>query len=323
MDPYFAADVRGIERLTARGASTSLWPMFRRIIVAFDGSPRSQDALALAQRVREPDSGELTLACVIDETPWHRAPEAVHEEVASMLADARASIPAGIPVRLRSPVAHSAARGLTELAEAEHADLIVVGSSRRGPAGRISLERTAGRLLQGAPCAVAMPPADARGGDRFRHIGIAYDGSREAESALTAGYAIAASTGAAVTLLYALPATEIGGVPANAASERAGRKARLEAQDRLDAAAAAAPGGVNPRTELLYGPPAHVIADACDGIVDLLVTGSRGYGPVQRALIGSVSEVLIERAHHPVLVLPRHRDHTSSPAETATSVTTA
>jgi nucleotide-binding universal stress UspA family protein len=39
--------------------------------------------------------------------------------------------------------------------------------------------------------------------------------------------------------------------------------------------------------------------------VDLLVCGSRGYGPIQRALMGSVAEELMEGALHPVLVFPR------------------
>ena len=58
-------------------------------------------------------------------------------------------------------------------------------------------------------------------------------------------------------------------------------------------------------TVLLHGPTGKVIADACDGVIDLLVVGSRGYGPIQRALLGSVSEELIARARHPVLVIPR------------------
>ena len=73
----------------------------------------------------------------------------------------------------------------------------------------------------------------------------------------------------------------------------------------LDEAADAAPPGVNPRTLLLRGHPGRVIADACNGLVDLLVTGSRGYGPVQRALMGSVAETLMDGAGHPVLVVPR------------------
>ena len=204
-----------------------------------------------------------------------------------MLAEARHRIAPGIPVEARAPVAVSPARGLTELAEDDDADLLVVGSSRRAPSGRISLERTAGRLLQGAPCAVALAPADARESGPFRDIAVAYDGSPEARAAVETGYALAARDRAAVTLLRALPAQA-----PDAAAE-------------LDAVAQAAPDGVEPETVLLYGEPGSAIAAACDGSVDLLVCGSRGYGPLQRALIGSVSAALIENASHPVLVLPR------------------
>jgi len=268
--------------------------MFRRIVVAFDGSERAQDALALALRLRDPE-GVVTLACTVTERPWHR-PEA--DAVALTLAAGRAQIPAGIHVRLRAPAASSPARGLTELAEDERADLVVVGSSRRSASGRVWLERTAGRLLQGAPCAVAVPPAGLRESERFHHVAIAYDGSPEARGALAAGYAIAAGTGAAVTLMYALP--ELG-----VDFEDVAHRERLRANEVLDQAADVAPPGVNPGTQLLHGNPGRVIAEACDGRVDLLVTGSRGYGPVQRALMGSVAEALMDGATHPVLVVPR------------------
>jgi nucleotide-binding universal stress UspA family protein len=90
--------------------------------------------------------------------------------------------------------------------------------------------------------------------------------------------------------------------------EEATRKLRRELQERLDRAADSAPDGVNPGTVLLHGATGEVIAEACDGVVDLLVVGSRGYGPIQRALLGSVSEELIARARHPVLVIPRQPD---------------
>ena len=276
---------------------------FHRLVVAFDGSPQGVDALALALRLRDPLDGVLTLACAVTGQRWHvgpnvRRPDApVPEEIAFMFADARAKmIPPGVHVRQRAPLAASPARGLTELAEVEHADLIVIGSSGHGEAGRIRLERTAGRLLQGAPCAVAIAPGLLRETEDFRHVGIAFDGSPEAQAALHAGYEIAARCGAAVTLLWALPVTDV---------EPLGREARLHAEEALDAAAEAAPATVNPRTLLLHGEPGDVIRRACDGIVDLLVTGSRGYGPMHRALLGSVSETLTEGSPHPVLVLPR------------------
>jgi nucleotide-binding universal stress UspA family protein len=292
--------------------------MFRQIVVAFDGSDHAQDALALALRLRDSDGGRLTLACAIAERPWwrpehgHRAASTVPEEVALMLAAARAQIPVGVRVALRAPSAASPARALTELAEDEHADLVVVGSSRRSTDGRISLERTAGRLLQGAPCAVAAAPAGLRASEPFHHVGIAYDGAPEARVALAAGYAVAAGCGAAVTLFYAQPFVS------EAVEDPGGDAplpARLHAQRLLDEAAEAAPAGVNPRALLLHGPAGEQIAAAAEGIVDLLVCGSRGYGPIQRALMGSVAEELMERAPHPVLVLPRQASTTTVASE--------
>ena len=80
---------------------------------------------------------------------------------------------------------------------------------------------------------------------------------------------------------------------------------RSEIQDRLDAAAETAPAGVNPRTVMLHGDAAVEIARACDGVVDVLFAGSRGYGPVHRTLAGSVSEALMLASTQPVVILPR------------------
>ena len=90
----------------------------------------------------------LTLACIVTERPWHlsardrRPATEVPEQISRVFAEASVDVPAGIRVRLRAPVASSTARGLTELAEDEAADLVVVGSSRRGEPGRVSIERT-------------------------------------------------------------------------------------------------------------------------------------------------------------------------------------
>ena len=215
--------------------------MFRHIFVAYDGSDRAQDALALALRLRDPDDGHITLACALTEHRlWqpHRVHHA-HDDVPEvglgiMLAAARARIPAGIHVALRAPIASSPARALTELCEDEHADLVVVASSRRTSDGRIHLERTAGRLLQGAPCAVAVAPSELRTDEPFRHVGIAYDGSPEARVALGAGYAIAAACGAAATLFHAEPIPMDGG-------DGAALRTRLSAERLLEEAADAVP----------------------------------------------------------------------------------
>jgi nucleotide-binding universal stress UspA family protein len=269
---------------------------FRQVIAAYDGSPQADDALTLALRLRDADDGVLTLAHVVSGRHWeagahvHRPDAVVPDEIAFVLDEARDRlVPAGVRVVERAPVAPSAASGLTELATTVAADLIVVGSSQHAEPGRVSLERTAGRLLEGAPCAVAVAPGGLRESGPFRHVGIAYDGSPDARTALLAGYAIAAQSDAAVTVVLAV--REHG--------------ARADAQAILKTAVEAAPAGVAPRTVLEMGAPDEVVRGACDGVVDLLVTGSRGHGALQRALVGSVSDALAEGSPCPVLVFPR------------------
>jgi nucleotide-binding universal stress UspA family protein len=273
--------------------------LFDRVLVAFDGSEAARDALALGLRLLDP-RGTIVLACVVEQHGWHlanhiRAAERAVIDADAMLVEARGSVPAGIHVRVATPVASSAARGLTELAESEHAEVIAIGSAHGGATGdRIGLARTAGRLLQGGPCAVVVAPPGLRESGPFHHVGVAFDGSPESIAALAAAYAIASTARSAMTLYSVLDSYD---------GEH--DHARLAVSERLDAAAGEAPGDLNPRTELLRGAPAVAIADACDGVVDLLVCGSRGYGPVQRALLGSVSEELIARSRQPVLVVPR------------------
>jgi nucleotide-binding universal stress UspA family protein len=52
------------------------------------------------------------------------------------------------------------------------------------------------------------------------------------------------------------------------------------------------------------GDPAEVLVDFSKG-VDLLVCGSRGYGPARAVLLGSVSRDVMDEARCPVIVLPR------------------
>ncbi|MBM4407261.1 MAG: universal stress protein, partial [Chloroflexi bacterium] len=52
-------------------------------------------------------------------------------------------------------------------------------------------------------------------------------------------------------------------------------------------------------------PPQAIIADAADWGAELLVVGSRGLGPASSALLGSVSQEIVDEAPCPVLVARR------------------
>jgi nucleotide-binding universal stress UspA family protein len=93
---------------------------------------------------------------------------------------------AGVEADLRSMDAPSAGRGLHELAEQLDADLLVVGSSRRGLMGRVMLRDDTRAALNGAPCAVAIAPAGyVHEPQLMREIGVGYNGSGESKHALS------------------------------------------------------------------------------------------------------------------------------------------
>src|SRR5262249_29939195 len=93
-------------------------------------------------------------------------------------------------------------RALQELAERESADLLVIGSTHRGPVGRVLLGDATLTALNGAPCAVAVAPTGyATSKHTLRAIGVGHDGSDESERALTAARALAAGHGASLHVL--------------------------------------------------------------------------------------------------------------------------
>ena len=283
--------------------------MFRTIVVGYDGSERGGEAIALAEVLRDPRHGSLLLTSAYLPTPVPTAPFVVaadlRDPTESMLAEARAELEGRVPVRTIS-VPAAPARALTETAEREHADLVVIGSTHHGKVGRVLPGTIAERLLHGAPCAVAVAP---RGYERddIRHIGVAYEGSPEAEGALRAAEALALEVGAALTVYCVVeppPATD-SMIAAGTGAEWPSVTAKQHGRQLLYYVADHAPQGLRPETILLHGHAAEQIARRTDGVVDLLFAGSRGYGPLRRALLGSVSGALVRDAGCPVVITPR------------------
>lgn len=136
--------------------------MFKNVLVGIDSQVGGRDALALAKQLAAVD-GRLTLAHVYPGDPRLRREPMLHyqqmerEKALKLLTEARDK--GGVVAELRYEEASSPARGLHRLAEAIDADLLVVGSSRHGPLGRLLLGDDACGALNGAPCAVAVAPA--------------------------------------------------------------------------------------------------------------------------------------------------------------------
>src|SRR5450759_2222800 len=153
--------------------------MFEKILVGYDGSERSEDALALARLLAGLDRGRLIATCVY----WDRrlAPGIAHGGLDATPEDARLAkrtLPErfGSAIEVRSIADVSASRALHELAETEAADLIVVGSTSRGRVGQTLPGATGERLLHGSPCPVAVAPLGYRDNapERLARVGAAY-----------------------------------------------------------------------------------------------------------------------------------------------------
>jgi nucleotide-binding universal stress UspA family protein len=212
-------------------------------------------------------------------------------------------------VRLRST---SAARALHELAEREGAGLLVVGSARKSGVGRVLAGSTGMQLLHGAPCPVAVVPIgwEERPPET---IGAAYVDSEEGRQALRGAHAIARRIGARLRVVTAVPHTEsmhletdppIAPMVDKREVVDVEGEHRLEAETRLRKVVAELEGDVPVEAEAIAGDPADVLVDFSKG-VDLLVVGSRGYGPLRAVLLGGVSRRLMVEAHCPVIVVPR------------------
>src|ERR1700743_571622 len=101
-----------------------------KVLVAVDGASGGRDAIALA-RVRPPRAARMVLT-----------------NVYGVGAEATSARPAGGLV----------GRALHRLAHKESAELLVVGSSHRGPAGHTLLGGQPLAALNGSSCAVAIAP---------------------------------------------------------------------------------------------------------------------------------------------------------------------
>ena len=288
----------------------------REILVGYDGSDESRDALALAERLSALTGGTIVLAYVEGLGPYELPSGHLAEDVHTRAEDELARVAAGLVQRgiaaETRPVAFgSPAQGLIELAEHDEPEMIAVGASHHGRVAA-SVAGTVGvKLLHGAPCPVAV--ATKGFAQRIwspRTIGVAYDGSPESDLALerARGLARPAQAKVQVIVVAETPGTPFVAVPVDSAeahaeaSQEAHRwleRARERLGERLGEDRGLEVWGV-----VLEGEPAPLITHAT-GQLDLLVIGSRGQGPLRRVLLGSVASHVLTHTACPVIVTPR------------------
>lgn len=276
--------------------------MFDNVLVGVDGHQGGRDAIALARQLAAPGA-RLTLAYIYGgHTIGGRASamavplelEAGEQVLAQMLKES------GLDAETELGFAESIGRGLHELAEQRRADLLVVGSTRRALLGWVLVGDDARAALNGAPCAIAIASrAYARAPRQLLKLGVGYDDSPESVQALTAARALAERYDSTIQALWVvtLPRVEEQ-APLPADWEEAIKLLEEQYSARL-AELGQVEGSVT------YGGPREELAQFAKHL-DLLIVGSRNYGPVGRLVHGSVSGYLLGHASCSLMVLPRH-----------------
>jgi nucleotide-binding universal stress UspA family protein len=199
----------------------------------------------------------------------------------------------------------SPARGLHEAAMANHAAMLVIGPSHSGLLGSV-----ADRVLHGSTCAVALAPHGYHAPESgLRRIGVAFVDTPEGRAALRHAAGLAARAGGRLQVITVVEWFDPTGMLAPPAElvEHERRQtvelAEMAAQRALEPISA----GLTPLVVVLAGGTTDELVDRTRTL-DLLVSGSRSYGPLRSVLLGSVSRALAHHAHCPLVVIPRSTD---------------
>jgi nucleotide-binding universal stress UspA family protein len=140
-----------------------------------------------------------------------------------------------------------------------------------------------------------------------RDILLATDGSESAAAASRVAVELAQATGDRLLVVTAWRELRGDfGVPLSSVFPDVADIERNHAGEVAEAAAAVAiAAGVEAEAVLRHGPPSREIcAVARERAPRLIVIGSQGWGMVERAVFGSVSESVLHHAPCPVLVVP-------------------
>jgi nucleotide-binding universal stress UspA family protein len=292
--------------------SLSVASTISRIAVGVDGSSGGNDAVVLATGIASTLQAELMLIAVAPE-PLIVLPEemnwkSVEQQAATMLSQTQQAL----APQARTVVAtgQSVPRVLERVVGREHRDLLVVGSSRHATMGRVRIGGRTRQLLHDLGAALAIAPRGLHAGPpvELRRIGVGFDGKRESEAALSLAASIAQAAHAELHLCCVvddrIPPMSLSAVATGVLDRW---EAAIAAEvDRLRGLgrARARESNVTVHTQVTRGRPADALVPFSEQ-VDLVVIGSRRWGPVARLLLGSTGEALAHDAACALLVVPR------------------
>lgn len=284
------------------------------LVVGVDGSDTSTNAALWAGALASRWKCTLVVATAIPPTTARYSPTAAlvesqfvserREDAESIIDSAAATVRAAHPqVDVQSAIGPGPA-GTFLVEAAEHARMIVIGSTGVGAVRSLLLGSTALHVSNKAPCAVAVWRGPATEPDT-KPVVVGVDGSDLSSAAVTVAFEFAAFVDAPITAVHtwqwtsALRATSIGLPEAETVQQQ--EQALLS--ERLAGTADLFPD-VSVRRIAEQGSAAQtLLRESADA--QLIVVGSHGRGPILGAVLGSTSQNLLHHARCPVIVCRR------------------
>lgn len=283
-------------------------------VAGYDGSESACAAVRFAAAMAAAAGGRTVAVAVYRPAPQleggHRdgrlvqqINEQAHRRCRELLAGL--SVPDVEPLVL---AARSPTQALHQLAAQREVALIAVGRTGKHWMTRPLAFSTAECLASGVRAPVACVPA--RWAGRILTVGVAYDATHEAEVALEYAVTLTRSLGAALRVFSAFEpvVAGLGDLPI-AGNHALNAELRADRELALQHAVQRLPSELHAEGRLLDGDhPARALIGV-GGEIDVLVTGSRGYGPPQAVVAGGTARYLLDHAPFPVLVVPRGTAH--------------
>lgn len=281
-------------------------PKYKKILVAFDGSESSQNALRQAIRLARTEKCWVKVVSVVPSyegdiylTGVKDIEAAIKGPAEKLLAEAREIASAeGVSV-ITNVQQGEAYERIVDVAESENCDLIVMGRKGHSSIEKAFIGCVTERVIGHTHSDVLVVPKDAAIG--LGGILVATDGSKYSESASDRAIGLAKSYGATLGGVSVVDVTEEFLTEAPAIVEKLIKDAKsaLEAVSKKSDAA-----GVKVKTFVREGEAFRVITElAAELGANLIVMGSHGRKGLSRLLMGSVTEKVIGHSTCPVLVV--------------------
>lgn len=237
-------------------------------------------------------NGNMSLLHIND--PWKTFSEPHEEVLAAVVKEAES---AGVPAR-RILESGEAYERIVYMADAQKAEMIVIGSGRKSLIERSILGSTAARVIGYSKCDVMVIPLGTT--VDFRRILLAADGSPCSRNAARKAIELAGDFGGAMKVVHVID------VPPEYYLHESVMKGMAEkAKTELETIRQwAAERELKPETVIRHGENYQGVIDtAREDQSDLIVIGSCGRSGISRLLMGSVVERVLAHAPCPVLVV--------------------